>query len=67
MINANIVQMELVAITFRDMRNVARNYILLGLSQKKEVGRSECNYMAFMCNIWKFDRLGNRTFGLEFI
>lgn len=51
MINANIVQMELVAITFRDMRNVAQNYILPDLSQKKEVGRSEYNCMAFTRNI----------------
>ena len=41
MINANIVSMELVVITLHDMKNVAQNYILLDLSQKKEVGRSE--------------------------
>ena len=51
-INANIVLMELVVITFRDMRNVAQDYTLSGLNQKKEVGRSECNCMAFTRNIW---------------
>lgn len=34
---------------------------------KKEVWRSEYICMAFMCNIWKFDRLCNRTLDLEFI
>ena len=40
-INANIVSTELVVITLYDMKNVVQNYILLDLSQKKEVGRSE--------------------------
>ena len=41
MINANIVSMELVVIILLDVKNVAQDYILLDLSQKKEVGRSD--------------------------
>ena len=41
MINANTVSTELAVITLHDMKNVAQNYILLDLSQKKEVWRSE--------------------------
>lgn len=41
MINANIVSMELVVIILHNMKNVAQNYILLDLSQKKAVLRNE--------------------------
>ena len=44
MINANIVSMELVVIILLDMKNVAQDYILLDLSQKKEVSRSDIGY-----------------------
>lgn len=35
-INANIVSTELVVIILHDMKNVAQDYTLLDLSQKKE-------------------------------
>lgn len=38
-INANIVSMELVVIILHDMKNVAQDYTLSGLNQKKERDR----------------------------